>query len=347
MPLPTTTNPGAAEWVQSYSFTPSDLEVSLRTPGISAFMRIRNGEEFLEATIRSHIDFFDEIVAVYNQCTDTTADILLRLRQEFPGKLRVIHYVDRVFPPGSEGHAATPAASPSSLVNYYNAALAATRFSIATKLDDDHLAIAESTRRVTDELRRGVLEADAMFCFSGLNLIRGPAGELGVLASTPVSGGGDIGFFPVRPDTYFVHDRRFERFQRGGLPRRFVGFLYWHLKYLKAELGFANYELADNPNSRYARRQKALAENPNTLLDVSVLPSRLQPGAVDRLEALLSRKKRLAAQRNRAVAAAFPDASTADAVRRTVAAEFLGAVGLSAAAPRAATSPATNQPATT
>lgn len=326
MALPTThTDTGAAELLQGYRFEPSHLAVGQRQPGISAFMRIRNGEEFLEATVRSHIDFFDEVVALYNQCTDATEAILLRLRQEFGPKLRVIHYVDRVFPPGSTGHASTPADSPNSLVNYYNAALCATRFSIATKLDDDHLAITDSTRALADRLRRQAAQANqlqTMHCFSGLNLIRGPAGALGVLAATPISGGGDIGFFPVRPDTYFVHDRRFERFQRGTLKRQFDGFLYWHLKYLKAELGFANYELETNPDSRYAKRQRALAEGrdnaaSNTVLALADLPARLEPRWRDRVEALLSAKKRLKLDRDEAVAATFADASVADAVART------------------------------
>jgi hypothetical protein len=309
--------------LEAYSFKPSDLACDQRMAGISAFMRIRNGQDFLEATVRSHIEYFDEVVAVYNQCTDATADILLRLRQEFPHKLRVIHYVDRVHPPGSEGHAATPPGSPNSLVNYYNAALAATRFAIATKLDDDHLAIAQSTRELTQALRRAGERLDAMQCFSGLNLIRGAAGELGVLGSTPISGGGDIGFFPVRPDTYFVHDRRFERFQRGGLERRFAGFLYWHLKHLKTGLGFANYELDANPNSRYARRLKNLVDKPEAVLPLRALPARLQPGWADRLEALLSAKKRLKLERDAAVAATFPDACAEDAVRRTAEARWV------------------------
>jgi Beta-1,4-N-acetylgalactosaminyltransferase (CgtA) len=327
LPLPTTTpGPGAAEVLQGYRFTPDHLGVAQRAPGISAFMRIRNGEEFLEATVRSHIDCFDEVVALYNQCTDRTEQILLRLQQDYPHKLRVIHYVDRVFPPGSEGHAATPADSPNSLVNYYNAALAATRFSIATKLDDDHLAIADATRAVTDRLRREADRVDAMHCFSGLNLIRGPRGDLGILASTPISGGGDIGFFPVRPETYFVHDRRFERFRRGGLKRRFDGFLYWHLKYLKAALGFANYEIDSNPDSRYARRLKALADNTEAMVPLRALPARLQPGALARLEALLSAKKRLKLERDAAVATTFPDASALAALQRTTDARWLAMV---------------------
>lgn len=317
MPLPTHTDVAGHESVQSYRFTPADLGCAARLPGISAFMRIRNGEDYLEATIRSHIDCFDEIVALYNQCTDATADILHRLRQAFPHKLRVIHYGDRVHPVRSDGHASTPADSPHSLVNYYNAALAATRFAIATKLDDDHLAIPESTRALTDRLRREGNRVDVMHCFSGLNLIRGADGRLGIVASAPISGGGDIGFFPVRPDTYFARDRRFERFQRGGLQRRFGGFLYWHLKYLKKEMGLANFELDGRPDSRYARHQQRLADRARAVVPLRELPARLQPGWRDRIEALLSAKKRLTLERDAAVAATFADASVEDAVRRT------------------------------
>jgi hypothetical protein len=62
----------------------------------------------------------------------------------------------------------------------------------------------------------------------------------------------------VQPDTFFVHDRRFERLQHPGMPRRFRAFAYWHLKHLKPEFGFANYDLASNPGSRYVRRLVAL-----------------------------------------------------------------------------------------
>src|SRR5690606_30433863 len=117
------------------------LKIGERKPGISAFMRIRNGADFLEATIRSHISHFDEIVAVHNRCTDETPDILARLAREFGPKLKVHHYLPEVFPPGSRGHRNEPPDSSHSLVNYYNYALAKTQYTYATKLDDDHLAI--------------------------------------------------------------------------------------------------------------------------------------------------------------------------------------------------------------
>ncbi|HEY8596255.1 MAG TPA: hypothetical protein VIL84_13515 [Devosiaceae bacterium] len=241
--------------ISGHSFSLSDLSVDDRKPGISAFMRIRNGADFLETTIESHIEYFDEIVAVHNQCTDTSPAILMRLKQRHGEKLRVVHYTDRVFPPGSVGHAQTPKNAPQSLVNYYNVALALTRYQFATKLDDDHLGIEEGLADAIKRVREDRLHR-VMHCFSGLNLARRAEGTLGVTASNPISGNGDIGFFPVSEKTVFGHDRRFETFRHDGLRREFVGFLYWHLKYLKKGNGFDNYELSDNPESRYHKQRE-------------------------------------------------------------------------------------------
>ncbi len=250
------------EPVPHYSFAAEHLRVGERRPGISAFMRIRNGAFSLEAAIRSHIGHFDEIVAVYNRCTDATPDILARLAAEFGGRLRVWHYLPEVHPPGSSGHRATPADHPQSLVNYYNFALSRTRFTHVTKLDDDHVAMAEATAKLVSDVRGGRAANREMACFSGLNLARDRQGQVGLLASEPFSGAGDIGIFPVLPGTHFGKDRRFEVL-RFGLPRRFHSHVYWHLKYLKPDLGFGNYDLAQNPTSRYARRFAALAAGPH------------------------------------------------------------------------------------
>ena len=223
-------------------------------------MRIRNGAYALEAAIRSHIRHFDEIVALYNRCTDETPNILGRLAAEFGPKLRVYHYLPEVFPPGSDGHRTVPANSPRSLVAYYNAALSLTRFSHATKLDDDHVAMGAATARLLDDVRAGRTAVRDIACFSGLNLARDRHGRIGIFASEPFSGSGDIAVFPVTPGTYFVHDTRFERFHHLGLKRQFHSVVYWHLKYLKPDFGFSNYDLASNPRSRYWRRLRRLEQ---------------------------------------------------------------------------------------
>ena len=115
-----------------------------------------------------------------------------------------------------------------------------------------------ATARLVADVRAGRAANQEIACFSGLNLARDEAGALGILRREPFSGSGDIGIFPITPATHFIHDRRFEVLRTGGLRRRFHSFVYWHLKYLKPEFGFANYDLKQNPNSRYARRLEAL-----------------------------------------------------------------------------------------
>ena len=310
------------ETVSGYTFSPANLKAGARRPGIGAFMRIRNGADFLERTILSHIDFFDEIVAVHNQCTDATPDILARLQQAHGAKLRVFHYVDRVFPPGSEGHAAMPPDAPASMVNYSNFALAMTTTRTVTKLDDDHLAIGDAVGQLVADLRKKGGAGTDMLSFSGINLIARSAGGLAIPKQDPLSGSGDIGFFDVTDDTMFTHDRRFERVPRPAGRRRFCGFLYWHLKYLKTGLGFANYELAENKDSRFARRKERL-ETACEMLSLPDLRRGLQPGFRMQAEALLGEKKRIALARARALLTSFPDDSLEAALKRTVSAEFL------------------------
>jgi glycosyltransferase involved in cell wall biosynthesis len=301
--------------VESYRFSPEMLALGDRLPGVSAFMRIRNGADFLEASIRSHIDFYDEIVAVYNQCTDSTPEILARLTAEFGPKLRVFHYLPQVSPPGSEGHAKTPGDAPASMVTYSNFALAATRHQWAVKLDDDHLAIPESISGLVNQIREGRADDRVMHCFSGLNLVRDSAGQLHVPAAAPVSGKGDIGYFRVTEKTRFTHDPRFERFARGDFPRHFAGWLYWHLKFLKSGGGFANYDLASNPRSRYARRLSRMQSG--ALWELGETRSELLPGIIRRMRAAFDSKEKLAVARDQAIGAAFPQDSLTDALDAT------------------------------
>jgi glycosyltransferase involved in cell wall biosynthesis len=301
--------------IETYQFNPSMLAPADRLPGVSAFMRIRNGADFLEASIRSHIAFYDEIVAVHNQCTDATPEILARLAAEFGPKLRVFHYLPQVSPPGSAGHADTPGDAPASMVTYSNFALATTRHQWAVKLDDDHLAIPASVSRMIGDIRQGRADERAMHCFSGLNLVRDAQGQWQIPAASPVSGKGDIGYFRVTEQTRFTHDPRFERFARGDFPRRFAGWFYWHLKFLKSGGGFANYDLAANPTSRYARRQVRLQSS--ALWGLDAARRELAPGLLRRLRAALDSKERLAVARDTALTAALPQETLVAALDAT------------------------------
>jgi hypothetical protein len=309
------------ETISKYTFTPDDLNISKRKNGISAFMRIRNGADFLEPTIRSHINHFDEIIAVYNQCTDATPDILGRLGQEYGTRLRIFHYTDRVFPPGSQDHASTPPDSPNSLVNYYNFALSRTSFRTVTKLDDDHIALAQPLSELTSAIRKNGGAGDKMLAFSGMNLWRNPDKSLAICTYDPISGGGDIGFFDTRADRFYTHDKRFERGPRAGLTREFSGFLYWHLKYLKPGIGFENYELNNNPNSRYLSR-KAKLDDLAYGVDLRAIVDKLQPSTLQRLRGFIDPKQKFINTRNIEAQAFFASLSVEKAVKRTVLPEF-------------------------
>ncbi|MEI8146030.1 MAG: glycosyl transferase [Alphaproteobacteria bacterium] len=247
--------------IESYSFSPDDLAVTTRVPGLSAFVRTRDGADFIGDTITSHAPYLDEIVVVHNQCTDATPEILARLQSELGSeKLKIFHYQPRVHPPGTRDHAAAPANSPHSVVNYSNFALSRTTRQIVVKLDDDHIAYDRGLAPMVESLRRDGLEPGRMRCFSGLNLARDDEGRIGIHAGTPFSGNGDIGFFAMTPDAFFTHDRRFEDFNKYKFKRVFSGFAYWHMKYLKTGEGFANYELDRGRNRRFAKKRRDFEE---------------------------------------------------------------------------------------
>lgn len=253
--------------MQHFQFHPLQLATPRRF-GISAMLRVKNGAEFLEATIRSHLPYFDEIVVCYNDCTDHSEQILRRLLLEFPAQLRLFHYEPTVHPILSQGHRQTGTFSIHSMANYYNYTLAQCRYQIVVKLDDDHLAIAQNMQKAVATVRQAYLQGrPALFRFSGLNLA-GDRAAPKVYQNCPLVGTGDILFFPLDPQIYFVQARQFETLQFGRmrqqLPKRYLGLLYCHLKHLKADYGFAN--LAEPARSQHIRhyqqhaRQLSLAE---------------------------------------------------------------------------------------
>ena len=283
-----------------YTFHREQL-LTERRPGISGFMRIRNGEDWLEASVESHIPFLDEIVAVYNRCTDRTPEILAQLQRKYPDKIKVIEYLPEVYPVGSDLHKSTPADSVNSIANYYNFALAQTTCRVVTKLDDDHVALPHQLATIVQQIQdRDYRLGKDILCFSGINLVQSD-GELKAHALTPFAGNGDHWFFEVTPQRYFTKDARFERLKRRGLAIRYCGIAYWHLKYLKKDQGFGNYKLEENPNSRY-HKQLARFEAGKDGISLEELERRChlkeaKRSPLDKLLSQLSGKKRLKRQR--------------------------------------------------
>jgi len=112
---------------------------------ISAMIRVRNEEEYLEASVRSVAEHVDEIVIVDNRSEDRTPEIIGRLRNELRNAIAVYEYPHRILrvgretwekagEPGSEG-------APSLSSSYYNWCLEKCTRPFVLKWDGDMIAL--------------------------------------------------------------------------------------------------------------------------------------------------------------------------------------------------------------
>jgi glycosyltransferase involved in cell wall biosynthesis len=247
------------EVVEKPHFKPEDFDPAKKKPGISAILRLKNEQDYLEKALDSIRPFFDEFVIVYNQCSDRTPEIIEKFATEEPQRVRAFHYLPEVFPGHSEEHLALPANHVSSLVHYYNFALSKISYRICAKWDGDMIAAPEPFARVVDRLRRinpGSLSwwsspwRMGFWWYSGVNLCD-QDGEIFVIKPWPRSGKWDHGFWPVGRSNTFRHDPRFEVLNTRWLKKTFVGFVFFHVKAMKKDRGVTAYQLETNPDSRF------------------------------------------------------------------------------------------------
>jgi Beta-1,4-N-acetylgalactosaminyltransferase (CgtA) len=211
--------------VENPNFRPEDFDPARKKPGVSAILRLKNEQDYLEKALNSIRPFFDEFVIVYNQCSDRTPEIVEKFAIEEPKRVKAFHYLPKVFPGGSEQHLALRADHVSSLVHYYNFALSKISYRICAKWDGDMIAAPEPFDRVMNQLRRikpGSLSwwlspwRMGFWWYSGVNLWD-QAGKVFVIKPRPRSGSKrDCGFWPVGRRTTFRHDPRFEVLTLGG-----------------------------------------------------------------------------------------------------------------------------------
>ena len=242
-----------------FRFTPTMLAAP-RKPGISAYMRIKNEEQFVRLAILSHLDYYDEIIACHNGCTDNTESILHELANQYPQKIKVFHYLPKVHTFLTAEHANTPTDSVHSMANYSNYALCKTSYSVAVKLDADHLAIDCNLAPVIKMIRADIKACkQKIYSFSGINLMYDRDGAIAANDADLFAGVGDHLYHPVTPQSVYEQAARFEILNkpfRGSLPREYVGLLYFHLKYLKKQFCVRD---ARDPFGKPINRNKAIS----------------------------------------------------------------------------------------
>ncbi len=114
---------------------------------ISAMMRVRNEEQFIEAAILSIIDHVDEVVIIDNMSDDQTPKIISRLADKYPGKIRALVYPHKVARYGEENRKLASTSkgrrSPALLSNFYNWCVAQCQYPFILKWDGDTVATNE------------------------------------------------------------------------------------------------------------------------------------------------------------------------------------------------------------
>lgn len=136
---------------------PSHLQRE-RPIGVTGLLRVKNDAEFLALCIDSCIDALDELIIVYQECTDNSPEIIEQKRKQYPEKIKSYYYRPRVLSHRlSDEEFAYASALPSDsihlLCNYYNYTLSKASFRYALKIDADQIYFSDKLREVCDAYR--------------------------------------------------------------------------------------------------------------------------------------------------------------------------------------------------
>jgi glycosyltransferase involved in cell wall biosynthesis len=219
-----------------------------RKNGISAFMRIKNGEDYLEDSILSVIDQVNEIICVFNDSIDNTEKILISLEEKYPLKIKVYKYIPIVYPPNSKEYLELPETSIQSLAYYYNFALSKTTFSYCFKLDDDQIYFPETIKKLKNDLEEEK-NKNKFIEIRGFNLVDYKE-KMYINLKDAYTASVDILFFKFNEKCNFFKKKNHEWFRH---PYSFLrsDLLFYHTKRCKQDRGINNYLLNTNTNSRY------------------------------------------------------------------------------------------------
>lgn len=214
-----------------------------RKSGLSAFLRVKNGEDFLVPTILSIIDSVDEIVCVANCCADSTLSLLCYVQSLSPDKIKIFNYLPEVFGPGTQGFLNSPENSPHNLAYYYNFALSKTSYKYVFKLDDDELFF----KNIIDINYKKILtKKNNCIGLRGVNVIDINK-KLYVNKNYMFTGGFDTLLFRYENGCFFKKGPRCEIFNYSEKPLEIVTCFY-HTKFCKKDRGFNNYNIMNEHN---------------------------------------------------------------------------------------------------
>lgn len=123
--------------------------------GLSGIIRAKNEARFIDACIDSCIDALDELIIVYNDCTDNTPEIVKRKHQQYPDKIKVFAYDNQILSHNlteEEFEYAKHLPEDSSRLHssQCNFALSKATYKYAVKIDPDQLYFADELKKWRD-----------------------------------------------------------------------------------------------------------------------------------------------------------------------------------------------------
>ena len=129
-----------------------------RPLGVTGILRCQNSADFLDACIESCIEGLDELIAVYHNCTDETANILKRKQSKYPDKIKIFEYHPYIYPIDLADEQFQeimnlPKDSIHLLSGYTNYAISKVTYRYAIKIDSDQLFFSESFKKYCDAYR--------------------------------------------------------------------------------------------------------------------------------------------------------------------------------------------------
>jgi len=229
------------EGIKKYNIKENSFKFNKRKNWISAFWRLYNSEDFLEKTVESHIDFFDEIILVNNNSTDNTDNICKKLEKKYPKKIKYYNYPFEVYKIWTEKYFKVKENSINSLSYYYNWTLSKTNYRYAIKLDDDHICINNKLEIITKNIKENwidyFLQTPLLNIYKYKNIF---SYSFKSIKSSFAWLFWDFWFFPINEKTYFIKQKNAETIIFPyKIKNEQISFL--HLKWLKPNKGLKNY----------------------------------------------------------------------------------------------------------
>jgi glycosyltransferase involved in cell wall biosynthesis len=229
------------EWIKEFNISTNSFNSTNKKKWFSAFWRLYNSEEFLEKTVESHINLFDEIILVNNFSIDNTEKICKKLEKKYPSKIKFYNYPFEIYKIWTKEYKLCEENSVHSLSYYYNWTLSKTNYEYVIKLDDDHIVIEKNISNIINKIRLNWLNHFLQLPLLNIYNINDKLSfSYNDIKSSFAWLFWDFGFFKISERTYFIKQKNAESLI---FPYKIktdkISFL--HLKWLKKDMWLKNY----------------------------------------------------------------------------------------------------------